>query len=86
MLSVLEESGTLEDFDLSTENPYMLLIAPVRENLASPWLGDYRRGPYRNRKPGSQYSPGNTHVDYSARVQDRRSGRRAGPLPASAGV
>ena len=62
-----------ELFDFAGESPYMLMVAPVRENLRLPFSwGDFRE---KNadmleivNKPRSTI-PSVTHVDYSARLQ-----------------
>lgn len=66
--SVLEERCA-SYFDLSCASPYMLLVAPVREDLRMA-LGDVSGDdliPIVNRVRSS--IPAVTHVDYSARVQ-----------------
>lgn len=67
--SVLEER--LSDyFDLDRPSPYMLIVAPVREELRVPLANDEKQlfGIEKLRIPRSQI-PAITHVDYSARVQ-----------------
>ena len=54
-------------FDLDTESPYMLLVAPVKESLRLPVVNS-ATGLDRLREPRSQI-PAVTHVDYSARIQ-----------------
>jgi carbamoyltransferase len=54
-------------FELETDSPYMLLVAPVRESLRLPTSGT-ARGLDRLREPPS-ILPAVTHVDYSARIQ-----------------
>jgi carbamoyltransferase len=62
-----------EYFEMKGESPYMLLVAPVREDLRRPFdLGAFRKGvadmiPEVNKVRSSL--PAITHVDYSARVQ-----------------
>jgi len=66
--SVLEERSS-QYFDLSTESPYMLLIAPVREDLRKP-LGDTSGEDLIEIVNQARSTvPAITHVDYSARVQ-----------------
>jgi len=66
--SVLEERSP-DYFDLSTESPYMLLIAPVREDLRKP-LGDATGEDLVEIVNQIRSTiPAITHVDYSARVQ-----------------
>ena len=66
--SVLEEQSS-QYFDLSTESPYMLLIAPVREHLRKP-LGDATgEDLIQIVNQTRSIVPAITHVDYSARVQ-----------------
>jgi carbamoyltransferase len=66
--SVLEER-TSEYFDLSTESPYMLLIAPVRENLRKPLGNTTGEDLIEIVNQARSTIPAITHVDYSARVQ-----------------
>ena len=60
-------------FEMTGESPYMLLVAPVREDLRQPFdLAAFRQGvadmiPEVNRVRSTL--PAITHVDYSARVQ-----------------
>jgi carbamoyltransferase len=62
-----------EYFDLDCESPYMLLVAPVRNELRTPYdskefrLGDGDMIPEVNKVRSS--IPAVTHLDYSARVQ-----------------
>jgi carbamoyltransferase len=59
-----------EYFDLETDSPYMLLVAPVKESLRIE-IGDEDvnlRGIEKLKTPRSSI-PAVTHVDYSARVQ-----------------
>jgi len=64
--SILRERAA-DYFELDEESPYMLLVAPLREELRrdSASGGDFRQ---RLRTPRSTI-PAVTHVDYSARVQ-----------------
>ena len=70
--SVLEERSS-DFFELDTESPYMLLVAPVRDVLRKPFelpaaeFGDTDLLEYVRRERSSV--PAITHVDYSARVQ-----------------
>ena len=65
-----EEAGAY--FDLPVESPYMLLVAPVREERRLPWNRDDLETSEDLRvalnQPRSDI-PAVTHVDYSARVQ-----------------
>jgi len=60
-------------FELEGESPYMLLVAPVREDIRQPFdMADFRKGvadmiPAVNKVRSTL--PAITHVDYSARVQ-----------------
>ena len=54
-------------FDLDTDSPYMLLVAPVREALRIP-APPGRFGIDKLMQPRSSL-PAVTHVDYSARIQ-----------------
>jgi len=67
--SVLRERCA-EYFDLDCESPYMLLVAPVREERRRPMTEEEQRlfGVERLNVPRSEI-PAITHVDYSARVQ-----------------
>jgi len=56
-----------EYFDLATDSPYMLLVAPVREALRKP-LPPGVEGLALLKEPRSTL-PAVTHVDYSARIQ-----------------
>jgi carbamoyltransferase len=70
--SVLRERVS-EYFELDTDSPYMLLVAPVREHLRREMTADEagRFGIERLNVPRSSI-PAVTHVDYSARVQTVR--------------
>ncbi len=61
---------TAEYFDLEGESPYMLVVAPVREERRSPVAGDASElwGIDRLNVPRSDI-PAVTHLDYSARIQ-----------------
>ena len=50
------------------DSPYMLLVAPVRQNKRTPLSGEPQKGLDRLRQIRSVV-PAITHVDYSARVQ-----------------
>src|SRR5207244_1902677 len=67
--SVLYENVS-EYFDLDRPSPYMLLVAPVREELRIRATADKEglRGFEKLNVPRSTI-PAVTHVDYSARVQ-----------------
>lgn len=73
--SVLAERAA-DYFELETESPYMLLVAPVREELRKPLTDEQLRlfGIDKLNVPRSEL-PAITHVDYSARVQTVDSGR-----------
>ena len=67
--SVLAEKVS-DYFDLEVESPYMLLVAPVKEDKRIPMTGQEKElfGIDKLNIPRSQI-PAITHVDYSARVQ-----------------
>lgn len=67
--SVLAEDADTY-FDLSAESPYMLLVAPVREDRRKHLPVDYPQLPM-NEKINVQRSdiPAITHIDFSARIQ-----------------
>ena len=67
--SVLEEQAPSQ-FELTTESPYMLVVAPVRHDLRIPMTEEESRlfGIEKLNVPRSSL-PAITHVDYSARVQ-----------------
>jgi carbamoyltransferase len=67
--AVLEEAVNSQ-FDLQTASPYMLLVAPVREELRLSVAEEEKRlfGIEKLKLPRSSL-PAITHVDYSARVQ-----------------
>lgn len=76
--SVLEEH-TSEVFELDAESPYMLLVAPVREERRIPMTAEQDKlfGIDKLNVPRSDV-PAITHIDYSARVQTvtrERNGR-----------
>jgi len=67
--SVLEEDIS-EYFDLDRESPYMLLVAPIREDKKIPLPADYHSKPLYDRLYFLRSDlPAITHIDYSARVQ-----------------
>lgn len=71
--SVLEEK-TAEYFDLDTPSPYMLLVAPVKEEIRTPLSNEDQEAmadPDLLKRVRLKRSslPAITHVDYSARVQ-----------------
>ena len=69
--AVLKEY-TCEWFDLNVESPYMLLVAPVKEDKRLPLNpGSESRG-FDKLKEKRSVIPAVTHVDYSARVQSVR--------------
>ena len=80
--SVLEER-TEEYFDLDTPSPYMLLVAPIREEIRIPLSKEDQEvmtAPDLLKRVRLKRSslPAITHVDYSARVQsvsENRNGR-----------
>jgi len=76
--SVLREHAS-DYFELNCDSPYMLLVAPVREELRREMTADEERlfGIEKLRVPRSTI-PAVTHVDYSARVQTVR--REDNPL------
>ena len=59
-----------EYFELDTDSPYMLLVAPVRSERRIPLTGDQEKlwGIDKLNVPRSDL-PAITHIDYSARVQ-----------------
>ena len=59
-----------EYFDLDEESPYMLLVAPVKEERCIPMTEEANKlfGIEKLNQPRSDI-PAVTHVDYSARVQ-----------------
>jgi carbamoyltransferase len=67
--SVLEEDVS-EYFDLDHPSPYMLLVAPVREDRRNPFPAGYEEKPLRERLYFVRSDvPAITHIDYSARIQ-----------------
>jgi carbamoyltransferase len=67
--SVLEEDIG-EYFDLDRESPYMLLVAPIREDRKVPLPENYHEKPLYERLYFLRSDlPAITHVDYSARIQ-----------------
>jgi carbamoyltransferase len=67
--SVLRER-VADYFDLDCDSPYMLLVAPVREDLHTPMTSEQEQlfGVEKLNIPRS-FIPAVTHVDYSARIQ-----------------
>ncbi len=67
--SVLEED-IAEYFDLDGQSPYMLLVAPIREDRKIPLPEGYHEKPLYERLYFLRSDlPAITHIDYSARVQ-----------------
>jgi carbamoyltransferase len=67
--SVLEEDVS-EYFDLDRESPYMLLVAPIREDKKIPLPENYHDKPLYERLYFLRSDmPAITHIDYSARIQ-----------------
>jgi len=67
--SVLEEDIG-EYFDLDRESPYMLLVAPIREDRKIPLPDGYHEWPLHERLYFLRSDlPAITHIDYSARIQ-----------------
>jgi carbamoyltransferase len=67
--SVLEEDIG-EYFDLDRESPYMLLVAPIREDRKIPLPERYQEKPLYERLYFLRSDlPAITHIDYSARIQ-----------------
>jgi carbamoyltransferase len=67
--SVLEEDIG-EYFDLDRESPYMLLVAPIREDRKIPLPERYNEKPLYERLYFLRSDlPAITHIDYSARIQ-----------------
>jgi carbamoyltransferase len=67
--SVLEED-VAACFDLAETSPYMLLVAPVAENLRKPLPESYNDLPLWERLYYQRSDlPSITHIDYSARIQ-----------------
>lgn len=67
--SVLEEDIG-EYFDLDRESPYMLLVAPIRQDRQVPLPENYHDKPLYERLYFLRSDlPAITHVDYSARIQ-----------------
>ena len=67
--SVLEEEVGSQ-FEMTAKSPYMLLVAPVRQELRKPMTDEQQKlfGIEKLNVPRSSI-PAITHVDYSARVQ-----------------
>lgn len=65
---VVRRERVSDYFELDTDSPYMLLVAPVREALRTPETAEPGQGLDRLKKIRSSI-PAVTHIDYSARVQ-----------------
>jgi carbamoyltransferase len=67
--SVLSEESA-NYFELDRPSPYMLLVAPVRQEKRNPLAADYQNLPLFDRLYHLRSEvPAITHVDYSARIQ-----------------
>jgi len=66
--SVLEEKAS-EYFNLDVPSPYMLLVAPVKDNKINPDSRQDRSEGIDKLKVKRSEIPAVTHVDYSARIQ-----------------
>jgi len=67
--SVLEED-VAEHFELDRPSPYMLLVAPVRDDHQRPFPAALQDAPLYDRLYFQRsHLPAVTHVDYSARIQ-----------------
>ena len=66
--TVLKENVS-EWFELDRESPYMLLVAPVREDKRLPVDSNGRSQGFKKLKGLYSRIPAVTHVDYSARIQ-----------------
>ncbi|MFA5088815.1 MAG: carbamoyltransferase C-terminal domain-containing protein, partial [Candidatus Omnitrophota bacterium] len=66
--AVLEEKAR-EYFDMDCPSPYMLLVAPVREDKVYPESRDVALTGIDKLKAKRSVIPAVTHVDYSARLQ-----------------
>lgn len=67
--SVLEEAVS-EQFELNTKSPYMLLVAPVKQELRQTMSAEQQQlFGIEKLKVSRSSIPAVTHVDYSARVQ-----------------
>jgi carbamoyltransferase len=67
--SVLEED-IANYFDLQSNSPYMLIVAPVREDRRNPLPPGYHEEPLYDRLYFLRSDlPAITHIDYSARIQ-----------------
>ncbi len=67
--TVLREKVS-EWFELDRESPYMLLVAPVRDDKRAKVIGDFNG--FDKLKTVRSLIPAVTHVDYSARIQTIR--------------
>jgi carbamoyltransferase len=74
-----DQAADYFDFDSPRESPYMLLVAPIRDDKRCTLEdSDRQRDGLEKRRPLRSVVPAITHVDYSARVQTvdaRRHGR-----------
>ena len=67
--SVLLEDAN-EYFELETESPYMLLVAPVRENIRNPVPDNYHDLSLKEKLNWNRSKIQSvTHIDFSARIQ-----------------
>jgi carbamoyltransferase len=64
---VVRRERVEEYFELNTDSPYMLLVAPIREELRIPVRSDIKG--FGLLKEARSRLPAVTHVDYSARIQ-----------------
>ena len=64
------EGDVSNQFDLNTASPYMLLVAPVKQNLCHAMSAEEQKlfGIEKLKVPRSEL-PAITHIDYSARMQ-----------------
>lgn len=72
--AVLRERAN-EYFDLDRESPYMLLVAPVKDNRRKPFKFEFGEDLLPIIKQSRSDIPAVTHVDYSARVQTTSPGQ-----------
>lgn len=63
------EDDRKEYFDLETPSPYMLIVAPVREERRTAELGNSSASGFDKLAIKRSDIPAVTHVDYSARIQ-----------------
>jgi carbamoyltransferase len=72
--AVLEEDQN-KFFELDTSSPYMLLVAPVAQEIRESVPADYQSLPMRDKLYTKRSAlPAITHVDFSARVQSVSAG------------